>query len=138
MNQGETTCFSSVIFLIQVCLLFKLQKQTPPPPIRYYFIITCYERLFDHCSLGDELGSLPRYCILIFIWFGYSPDQIWHRCRGVVVQRFIIHNYVLFFSVVCVVFCFAFQSCPLFRGEILWSPLFSVVLCSVVNSVSIF
>ena len=66
----------------------------------FYFIIICYERLFDHCSLGDDLGSLPRYCILMFIWFGYGSDQIWRRCWGVVVQRFII-----MFLCLCVCFC---------------------------------
>ena len=42
-------------------MLFNLQKQTPP--IRYCFITICYERLVDHYSLQDDLGSLPRYCI---------------------------------------------------------------------------
>jgi len=56
LNQGETTCFSSVISLIRVCLLFELQKQQTPP-FHYCFTITCYERLVDHCSLGDDLGS---------------------------------------------------------------------------------
>ena len=66
MNQGEATYFNSDIFLIQFYLLFNLQKQTIPL-IRYCFITICYERLVDHCSLGDDLGSLPSYYILMFI-----------------------------------------------------------------------
>jgi len=66
VNQGEATYFNSDIFLIQFYSLFNLQKQTTPS-IRYYFPTICYERLVDHCLLGDDLGSLPSYCILMFI-----------------------------------------------------------------------
>ena len=62
MNQGETTCFNYIISLIQICLQFNLQNKQIPP-IRYYFITICYERLVDHFSMGDDLGSLSRYCI---------------------------------------------------------------------------
>ena len=38
----------------------------------YCLINICYERLVYHCSLRDDLGSLPRYCIfnvyLIRVW----------------------------------------------------------------------
>jgi len=43
-------------------------------PIHSYLIIICNERLVDHCSLGDDLGSLPRYCI-----FNVYLIQVWPR-----------------------------------------------------------
>ena len=31
--------------------------------------------LVYHCSLGNNVGSLPSYCILMFIWFKYGLDH---------------------------------------------------------------
>ena len=59
-----------------------MHKNKQPPPIRYCFLTICYERLVDHCSLGDDLGSLPSYYILIIIWFGYDLDQLEHSVNS--------------------------------------------------------
>ena len=78
VNQGEATYFNSDIFLFQFYSLFNLQRQTtpsPPSPNLLLFPTICYEHLVYHCSLGNDLGSLPSYYILIFIWFGYDLDQ---------------------------------------------------------------
>ena len=63
VNQGEATCFNSTIFEFTSirCLIYKGKQ--PPSPIRYYFPTICYEFLVYHCLLGNDLGSLPSYCI---------------------------------------------------------------------------
>ena len=56
-------------------MLFNLQKQTTLP-IRYCFITICYERLVDHCSLGDDLGPLLRYCIFNVYLIRVRPRSV--------------------------------------------------------------
>ena len=76
MNQGETTCFNSVIFLFQfACYLIHKNKQTPP--IRYCLINIYYECLVDNCLLRDDLGSLPRYCIFNVSLIRVRPQSVW-------------------------------------------------------------
>ena len=67
VNQGEATYFNSDIFLIQFYSLFNLQKQTTPLLNLLLFPTIFYEHLVDYCSLGNDLGSLPSYYILMFI-----------------------------------------------------------------------
>ena len=63
VNQGEATYFNYDIFEFNcTCCLVHKSKQ-PPSPICYYFPTICYEHLVYHCSLGNDHGSLPRYCI---------------------------------------------------------------------------
>ena len=128
-----------------MCLLFNLQKQKTPP-FCYCFITICYERLVDHCSLGDDLGSLPRYCIFNVYLIRVRPRSNLASLPGSSVQRFIIASdscfmfscfmlscVVLVLRQCCLVSCYFVQCGVLLQFFCSALPLFQF-LCFAVNS----
>ena len=55
-------------------MLFKLQKKKITPPNSLLFYDYLLWTLVDHCSLGDDLGSLPKYYI-----FNVYLIRVWRR-----------------------------------------------------------
>ena len=64
----ETNTFLILLILYSNLLVLKFTKQTQPPLPRLLLLLQVYyEHLVYHCSLGNDLGSLPSYYILMFI-----------------------------------------------------------------------